>query len=138
MSTKLSQVDRAALDAIEKHPGLTPNELAVHLPIKPSSVSALLSRLVTERMVNRLKVPMSPAFRYYPRAAALPAGEDQWDNTLVRVSRGSARANGHAEPARGTGVLLVIEVGKNETMTLNFDQARKVYAQLAEIFGIVK
>jgi DNA-binding IclR family transcriptional regulator len=136
MSIKLSQVDRAALDAIEKHPGLTPNELAVHLPVKPSSVSALLSRLVTERMVNRLKVPMSPAFRYYPRAAALPPGEDSWDNTLVRHA--PTRANGHAEPARGTGVLLVIEVGKNETMTLNFDQARKVYAQLAEIFGVMK
>jgi hypothetical protein len=136
MPVHLSNVDRAALDVIEKHPGLTPNELAVHLPIKPSSVSALLSRLVTERMVNRLKVPMSPAFRYYPRSATLPPGEDGWDNTLVRVARG--RGNGNAPPPRANGVLLVIEVGKNETMTLNFDQARKVYAQLAEIFGVGK
>jgi hypothetical protein len=170
----LSVNEAAALDIINKHPGLTPHEIGVHLKplnIAPSSASAITSRLIWLKRVNRVKVPMSPSYRYYPQNHPLPNGYAMWNNTLVRVNRTKKdKGNGEqvtdgkridartrdlfnaAEDARieqklkdtrsdkvslrsNDDVLITIPTGERESLTVNIEQARKIWAQLNAIFG---
>src|SRR5881394_570041 len=67
----LTDVEQAMLNAINANPGLTPIELHPFAQalgtIKPTSISAITSRLVRLKKVNRVKVPMTATFRYYPK-----------------------------------------------------------------------
>jgi len=156
--SSLSATDKIALAAIGKNPGITANDLAKHLPrSKPTSTSAIGSRLTRLRLVNRVKVPMSSAFRYYPLKAKLPEGHDEWDNALYVVHRRrKAKSNGQgasvsvAPPApaptpapapvptlddAASGLLLTLEVGDRQSVTLTVEQAKKFYLQLASLFA---
>lgn len=153
-SKHLTPTESNALDVIAKFPGLTPMEIATHMPqIKPSSVSALTARLIYLRRVNRLKVPMTPTYRYYPKDAVLPKGHTEWNNALIKHNfRNKNKGNGDdktrdlfetpqrsdtlsLQNQKSIGVLLTLEIGEKESVTLTIEQARKVYEQLALIFG---
>lgn len=164
----LSVNEAAALDVINQFPGLTPLEIVKHLDsshMSPSSISACTSRLVFLKKVNRVKVPGSPTFRYYPKDAALPKGYVMWNNGLNKVNRsksnGEQVTDGHKIDARTRDlfnrtedarveqklqpidslsirrddVLITIPVGDKESLTVNIEQARKIWAQLDAIFG---
>lgn len=163
-SQKMSPTDFAVLDAISKFPGLTPLELHKHTQgMKESTMSAITSRLIHFKHVNRVKVPMTSTYRYYPRGAELPKGYTQWDNAVVQHVR---KGNGPMVPAqtpptndlfnvaqdfaiakaleskpidklsiRSDDVLITIPIGAKESMTLTIEQARKVWLQLNAIFG---
>lgn len=159
-SQKMSPTDFAVLDAISKFPGLTPLELHKHTQgMKESTMSAITSRLIHFKHVNRVKVPMTSTYRYYPRGAELPKGYTQWDNAVVQHTR---KGNGPVVPAqtpptndlfnvatelqalpkpidkmsiRSDDVLITIPIGAKESMTLTIEQARKVWLQLNAIFG---
>ena len=160
---RLSSTDMALVDIINKFPGLTPMELHKHTPgIQLTSMSAITSRLTTLKKVNRLKVPMSATYRYYPKDAELPNGYAQWNNTLVRVVR-TKKGNGPdvaappavaaaqpdlfpakpepnptivTKPTYGDvgGVLITLEAGK-DSITLTFEQAYRIWQQLDRMFG---
>lgn len=85
---QLSATEVTMLNAINTNPGLTPIELVKFVPgMKASAASGCTSRLVFMKKVNRVKVPMSSTYRYYPKDAQLPAGYAMWNNTLIKVNR---------------------------------------------------
>jgi hypothetical protein len=157
-SVAMSVSEIQALEAVAKHPGLMPSEFGVLVPVAPSSVSALMSRLTRLRKVNRVKVPGSPAYRYYPKDAPLPEGHSEWSNALVKVNRPRGKGakingNGHdsqhalalapaapapAEQRKTKGTLITLSIGERESITLSIEQAQDVFAQLrnlASLFG---
>jgi hypothetical protein len=93
----LSHNEVALLDVIAKQPGLTPKELYPHVSdrMHETSISACLSRLTWLKQVNRLRVPYSSAYRYYPKGAALPEGHTEWSNVLIKVKKRTRVAKGN-------------------------------------------
>lgn len=169
----LSITDRAALDVINKFPGLTPLEIGGHLQgiIKPTSASSIVSHLTHLRKVNRVKVPHTPTFRYYPLDHPLPKGSKQWDNELVEVAKRGpekpsvqAMNNVHVQaavakapkqepappkderqlgdslqqmklPLESVSVLITIEYGRNQSLTVSVDDAKHIWRQLNVVFA---
>jgi hypothetical protein len=126
---QLSSTEKLALDVIERQPGIKPIEMLEQLGVmSKSSVSAITSRLVTLRKVNRLKVPMSASFAYFPKDYPLPEGHTTWDNKLVRKEHGNG--NGHAAVPSGGKSLITIQYGESESLTFTLEQAQDVYEQL--------
>jgi hypothetical protein len=87
---QLSYNEVAALDVVNKHPGLRPDEIMQHIQnvqMAPSSISACMTRLIWLRKVNRMKVPGSSSYQYYPMNHPLPAGYTEWNNAITIVKR---------------------------------------------------
>jgi hypothetical protein len=130
-----------------------------------SGIAATTSGLIRRRRLNRVKLEGEQGYRYYPRTHPLPAGVNGWANRLgnnghTRRARSNGTPPQHVPPlldeeqmpldfsgarraeqtahaatsARGT--LVVIETGSNETATLTVQQARAVFRDLAELFGV--
>ena len=144
---KLSLTQTAVLDAVEHQPGMTTQELAPHLPVGAGSIAALLSNLMHLRQLNRVKVPMSSAYRYYPLSAVLPEGYAQWDNKLVKRHVKPKAGNGAAPEATATvleyaarvpkrTVLITLQIGDRESVTLTPEQAQDVFEQLVSLSSL--
>jgi hypothetical protein len=145
---KLSVTETIVLDAVEQQPGLVAQELAPHLPVGAGSVAALLSRMMKLKQLNRVKVPLSSAYRYYPLSAALPAGYEAWDNKLVKRYSKPKAGNGAAPEATATvldyaprahpkrTVLITLQIGDRESVTLTPEQAQDVFEQLVSLSSL--
>lgn len=129
----LSDTERKTLDLIDNNPGITAAGLAQKLGgTSEKAVSGTTSRLTKARRCNRLKV--QKRFVYYGRDHKLPEGVASWANKIE--SRHFTNGNGgKVAPALGGGVLMLLEVGDNGTMTVSVMQARKLYDDLSAWFG---
>ena len=157
---KLTAVDHLLIETIAAHPGLPPLKLHDFVKekslLQAGSMSAATSRLIRLKKVNRLRLPGTHSYIYYPKSAALPEGHTEWHNKLLRVVKGAKRAkkgltkvhngpNGVAAfvtemeaptpPTKPGSVLLVLEMGTNKSITLTIEEARQAYADLHALFN---
>jgi hypothetical protein len=96
--------------------GMTANEICVVTGASSSRVTAALHHLHEHQCVRREKRPVPGENSQYP---------------THRAHRSPTRRSGPAP----RGVLIMVPIGDRDTMPLDFDQARKVYGVLHEIFG---
>lgn len=124
------------LEQVQQSPGLSSAELSKMSGIPLASTSSALTELTTLRLVNRIRAS-DHLLRYYPKGAALPAGHERWDNKIEkRAERSDKRAPAAAVPAApAPDMLLTFPTADNGTTTLTIGEARRLYAQLGELFG---
>lgn len=154
-----------ALHIIKSVPGLTMHGIQAELrkvrtadgngfrytPMPASSASSIISQLVKKGDAHYKTGGKSandkPCFKVYPGNGGNMHGAAFGKRRRRRVSKGdeavkrmesvkpTARADWKFDASKGVDVLMVISIGTHDTMTIKFEEARKLYQQLKGIFG---
>lgn len=116
------------LDFVTANPGLHSTVISERIKRSANSTSGSLSELYAKGLVERESDPEMP-IRFIYRAAAVPP-----------VERPKMRQRKyHVAPHKpAASVLFVLEVGKNGSVPMTFEEARKIYDQLHTLFGSSK
>jgi hypothetical protein len=114
--------------------GLTSNELVDMTHGQSSWITAALYSLFVEGAVKRVKEKGEhrPLFRYWYVKERPPEGKGLRGG--VAYNRPAQKPNGSAA-APDVLISIAFPVGGNETVECTLEQARKVYHELAKIFG---
>jgi len=140
---------------VRDHPGLTPHEMQPLLKeqyptLTTSTISATLSNIMLRQGLNRVKVPHSLEYRYYPKNHGLPEGHTRWDNRLNnRVMKKETTVQPQPQQTisvptprkdkvsiQSGGVLIVIQWGEKESSPpITVEAAREIYDRLHQMFG---
>lgn len=118
----MATIVEKVLTHVKAHPGLNSQQIGEAIGEAPRSVSAALSYLTRQKAVGREGNPRD-GYRY---DVALPVG-------YIKSKR--KRANGHGGNGRvAVGILVTLQYGKRESLTLSLEDAEQIYTQLHGIF----
>jgi hypothetical protein len=121
-------IQQEVLNTIVNNPGLTPRAYFDKMPgVRYNTLSSMISNLHKAKLVKREPVDNSNTFTYLPTELAYVASNGKAAKKRA-VRRAFKRGKTQA------GVLVVIQYGRNESITLSMDDAEEVSRYLNRMF----